>query len=156
MRNQIMISMLFSIISTTLLINLGVNSTLSRSSSDSNTVTVYKSPTCDCCNKWVKHLQDHGFKVIANDTSELNQIKVKHKVPNELAACHTAIVDGYVVEGHVPADVIQKMLNEHPKAIGIAVPGMPMGSPGMEGSYSESYDVLIFDQNGNVKTYTSR
>lgn len=156
MRNQIIVSILFSIISTILSIYLEVDSTLSQSSSDSNTVTVYKSPTCGCCNKWVTHLQEHGFKVIANDTSELKQIKEKHKVPNELEACHTAIVDGYVVEGHVPADVIQKMLNEHPTAIGIAVPGMPMGSPGMEGSYVESYDVLIFDQNGNVKVYTSR
>ncbi len=156
MRNQVIISILFSIISTVLSICLEVDSALSQSSSDSNTVTVYKSPTCDCCNKWVTHLKEHGFKVIANDTSELKQVKKKHKVPDELEACHTAIVDGYVVEGHVPADVIQKMLNEHPTAIGIAVPGMPMGSPGMEGSYVESYDVLIFDQKGNVKVYTSR
>jgi len=94
--------------------------------------------------------------VTAYDISDLTPIKKKYGVPNALTACHTAIVDGYVVEGHVPADVILRLLKERPNVAGITVPGMPMGSPGMEGAYSESYDVLTFDQDGKTQVYTSR
>jgi hypothetical protein len=131
-------------------------SAFSKSPSDVTTMTVYKTPTCGCCTKWVNHLREQGFQVTAYDISDLTPIKKKHGVPDALATCHTAIVDGYVVEGHVPADVIQRLLSERPKVVGITVPGMPMGSPGMEGAYSEPYDVLTFDQDGKTQVYTSR
>ncbi len=119
-------------------------------------VTVYKNPSCVCCTKWVEHLRANGFDVRAVDASDLAQVKGRHGVPSELAACHTAIVDGYVVEGHVPADVIQRLLKERPAVAGIAVPGMPVGSPGMEGPYREPYDVLTFDRDGATRIYASR
>ena len=131
-------------------------SAFSKSPSDVTTMTVYKTPTCGCCTKWVNHLREQGFQVTAYDISDLTPIKKKYGVPNTLTACHTAIVDGYVVEGHVPADVILRLLKERPKVVGITVPGMPMGSPGMEGAYSEPYDVLTFDQDGKTQVYTSR
>ena len=131
-------------------------SAFSKSPSDVTTITVYKTPTCGCCTKWVNHLREQGFQVTAYDISDLTPIKKKYGVPNALSACHTAIVDGYVVEGHVPADVILRLLKERPKVVGITVPSMPMGSPGMEGKYSEPYDVLTFDQDGKTQVYTSR
>ena len=134
---------------------IGAVSVRPESSSDAKTVTVYKTPTCGCCKKWVGLLEKNGFQVTVYDLSDLTQIKTEYGVPQTLASCHTAIVDGYVVEGHVPIYVIQKMLKEKPKVTGITVPGMPMGSPGMEGDYSEPYDVLTFDRQGNTKVYTS-
>lgn len=131
-------------------------SAFSKSPSSVTIITVYKTPTCGCCTKWVNHLREQGFQVTAYDISDLTPIKKKYGIPNALTACHTAIVDGYVVEGHVPADVILRLLKERPKVVGITVPGMPMGSPGMEGSYSEPYDVLTFDQDGKTQVYTSR
>ncbi len=119
-------------------------------------IVVYKSPTCGCCSKWVDHLRDAGFAVTTHDTNDLTQIKMSNGIPQQLAACHTGIVDGYVVEGHVPADVIQRLLRERPDVVGIAVPGMPMGSPGMEGPYKEPYDVLTFDREGNTESYAKR
>ncbi len=127
----------------------------SESSSDAKTVTVYKTPTCGCCKKWVGLLIKSGYQVTVHDLSDLTEIKTEYGVPRALASCHTAIIDGYVLEGHVPIDVIQKMLKEKPKVTGITVPGMPMGSPGMEGDYSEPYDVLTFDSQGNTSVYTS-
>ncbi len=120
------------------------------------TVAVYKSPTCGCCVKWVEHLEAHGFTVVSHDTNELPRVKATTGVPGELASCHTAIVDGYVVEGHVPADLIVRMLEERPEIAGLAVPGMPMGSPGMEGPYKEAYDVLAFQRNGKTEVYAKR
>ncbi len=133
-------------------------SAFSKSPSNGTAITVYKSPTCGCCSKWVDHLQENGFQVTAHNinTSELTQIKEKYGVPGKLASCHTGIVNGYVVEGHVPADVIGRLLSEKPKVTGIAVPGMPMGSPGMEGNYNEPYDVVTFDKDGKTQIYTSR
>lgn len=119
-------------------------------------VTVYKSPTCGCCTKWVEHLRANGFDVTGADVSDLTQVKDRYGVPSELAACHTAIVDGYVVEGHVPADVVQRLLKERPAVAGIAVPGMPVGSPGMEGRYREPYNVLTFDRDGKTQIYARR
>ncbi len=119
-------------------------------------VTVYKNPSCVCCTKWVEHLRANGFDVRAVDASDLAQIKGRYGVPSELATCHTAIVDGYVVGGHVPADVIQRLLKERPTVAGIAVPGMPVGSPGMEGPYPAPYTVLTFDRDGATPIYTRR
>ena len=116
-------------------------------------VTVYKSPTCGCCTKWIAHLEANGFKVDAHDVADLTQIKLEHGVRRELTACHTALVDGYVIEGHVPAEDIRRLLQERPDVVGLAVPGMPMGSPGMEGPTSKPYDVLTFDRNGNITVF---
>jgi hypothetical protein len=107
-------------------------------------VTVHKDPGCGCCTGWVEHLQAAGFPVTAIDTPRMNAVKARLGVPHELAACHTAEVDGYVVEGHVPAAAIDRLLAERPAAKGLAVPGMPVGSPGMEGGEPEIYDVVLF------------
>lgn len=119
-------------------------------------ITVYKTPTCGCCSDWVDHLRAEGFRVTTHDLASLTEIKHEHGVPDELASCHTAVVDGYAVEGHVPADVIRRLLAERPEVTGIAVPGMPMGSPGMEGPYKEPYEVYSFDENGPVDVFEAR
>lgn len=119
-------------------------------------VVVYKSPTCGCCSKWVDHLRAAGFTVRTEDMNDLSTIKADLGITNALASCHTAIVGGYVVEGHVPADVVQRLLDEKPEVVGLAVPGMPMGSPGMEGPRKDPYNVLAFDQQGNTTVYERR
>jgi len=126
--------------------------------SSAGSITVYKTATCGCCSKWVDHLRASGFSVDAKDVTEAALVSMKRDVgvPTELESCHTAIVDGYVVEGHVPADVIQAFLEEHPKAVGLAVPGMPLGSPGMESDVTQPYNVLVFDASGASKVYRSR
>lgn len=112
-------------------------------------VIVYKSPTCGCCAEWVDHMEAAGFKVTVNHTEDLNSIKREYGVPYGMDSCHTAIVDGYVVEGHVPAADVKRFLTGKPRAAGIAVPGMPVGSPGMEqGSYREPYEVVQFGPSG--------
>lgn len=117
-------------------------------------VVVYKSPTCGCCNQWIEHLQANGFTVKAQNVADIMPYKSANGVPPALGSCHTAKVDGYVIEGHVPAADIKRLLKERPKVLGLAVPGMPIGSPGMEqGSHKERYDVLTFDQNGKTSVY---
>ena len=125
---------------------------------DSTKVVVYKTPTCGCCKKWVEHLQQHGFQVETHDMDNVQPVKVANGLPGGLESCHTSIVNGYVVEGHVPADVIRRLLRERPEGVaGIAVPGMPAGSPGMEGPYpSERYDIVAFTKDGKQSVYESR
>lgn len=122
---------------------------------DSTTVTVYKSPTCGCCNAWVDHMREAGFTVNAINTNDVDAIKRKHGVTRDLGSCHTALVGGYVLEGHVPAKDVKRLLAERPQVTGLAVPGMPMGSPGMEGMYSDKYDVVAFDTAGGRKVFAS-
>jgi hypothetical protein len=117
------------------------------------TITVYKTATCGCCKQWIAHLQNNGFKVEARDVANLTPIKRRYGVSPELESCHTAVVQGYVIEGHVPAKDIQRLLQERPKISGLAVPDMPVGSPGMEGPNPEPYDVLTFDQAGRTSVY---
>lgn len=118
-------------------------------------ITVYKSPTCGCCKEWVKHLQANGFSVIARDVPDVPRYKIANDVPVTLGSCHTATVDGYVIEGHVPASDVKRLLKERPPVRGLAVPGMPIGSPGMEqGAHKERYDVLTFDKQGNTSVYS--
>jgi hypothetical protein len=119
-------------------------------------IKVYKTPQCGCCKAWVKHLSDNGFRVETMDMPDLSLIKQKYGVKPALQACHTAVVNGYVVEGHVPADVILKLLRERPAVAGVAVPGMPMGSPGMEGASKQPYDVYTFDRAGRSRVYAHR
>jgi hypothetical protein len=117
-------------------------------------VTVYKSPTCGCCKKWVDHMRENGFTVETRDVQSVVPYKIKHGVSQELASCHTAIVDGYVIEGHVPASDVKRLLKEKPKITGLAVPGMPVGSPGMEGNRKDAYNVISFDAAGNLSVYS--
>ena len=113
-------------------------------------VVVSKDPSCGCCSGWVEHLKAAGFPVEVRETSEINRLKVRLGVPNALASCHTAEVSGYVVEGHVPADAVKRLLAEKPRAKGLAVPGMPVGSPGMEvaGEENDTYEVVLFGPSG--------
>ncbi len=119
-------------------------------------VTVYKDAQCGCCSKWVEHLSRNGFHVTTHNVASVDKVKSTHGVPTQLVSCHTAIVDGYVVEGHVPADVIQRLLRERPRVKGIAVPGMPASAPGMDGPPTQHYDILSFDAQGKTAIYKSR
>lgn len=107
-------------------------------------ITVWKDPNCGCCGGWVEHLQRNGFVATVIEKSDLQSIKAERQVPAELASCHTAEIAGYTVEGHVPADAIHRLLAERPDARGLAVAGMPIGSPGMEGGTPAAYDVMLF------------
>lgn len=111
-------------------------------------VHVYKSPSCGCCTKWIDHLRAEGFRVRATDVPDVTPIKLENGLPDGLAACHTAFVGGYLVEGHVPASDLRRLLDERPDVAGLAVPGMPIGSPGMEGPHPERYRVLSFGKSG--------
>lgn len=118
-------------------------------------IEVYKSSTCGCCAKWVAHLEEHGFAVKATDVPNIDRVKEVVGVPEELTSCHTAIVDGYVIEGHVPAEDVRRLLADRPPIAGLAVPGMPFGSPGMEGPNPEPYDVIGFDEDGKLTRFAS-
>jgi hypothetical protein len=114
------------------------------------TVEVYKSPTCGCCAKWVDHMRDHGFTVNTHDVGN-KEIRRKVGLSDSLGSCHTAIINGYVFEGHIPAPDIKRFLRERPKALGLAVPDMPHGSPGMEGSRVDPYSVLMVKERGDTR-----
>ena len=119
-------------------------------------VVMYKDPNCGCCGKWAEHMREHGFKVNEVATTQMGQVKGEAGVPQALGSCHTARVGGYVVEGHVPAADVRRMLTEKPAIAGISAPGMPMGSPGMEGPYpADRYDVVSFDAQGRTAVYAS-
>ena len=120
-------------------------------------VSVYKSPTCGCCTGWVEHMEEAGFEVEAHDVNDLATVKNENQVPGGLQSCHTAIVDGYVIEGHVPAEDISELLTQRPDVAGLAVPGMPVGSPGMEmpGNAGQPFDVVTFDVDGHVEVFAS-
>ncbi|GJD55119.1 hypothetical protein MTDSW087_03439 [Methylobacterium dankookense] len=115
------------------------------------TVSVTKDPSCGCCEKWITHLREAGFTVTVTE-GPVNPLKIRLGVPRELASCHTAQVGGYVIEGHVPAGAIRRLLAERPNGIGLAVPGMPVGSPGMEveGMEPDTYDVVLFGPEGRI------
>ena len=119
------------------------------------TITVYKDPGCGCCKSWIEHLIKHGYRVDAKDTPAMTEVKRTLGVPDALTSCHTAVVNGYLIEGHVPAADIARLLKEKPKVAGLAVPGMPMGSPGMEGPRQQHYQVLSFDKNGKTRIFAS-
>lgn len=124
---------------------------------DDLVVTVFKSPTCGCCGNWVTHMREAGFLVEVRDVADVAPIKAEHGVPDQLASCHTAVVDGYVLEGHVPADLVRRLLAERPAARLLAVPGMPLGSPGMEqGGRAVPYDVILYDRERGATVYASR
>ena len=117
-------------------------------------VQVFKSPTCGCCSKWIDHLERNGFEVEARDVRHVAPVKRAHGVPVKLASCHTALVEGYVIEGHVPAEDVTRLLKERPPVAGLAVPDMPIGSPGMEGPNPEPYQVYSFDRQGRTEVFS--
>ncbi len=122
--------------------------------SDNTQMTVYRGASCGCCKKWIKYMEGNGFKVKSEETSKLASIKEKYHVPKSGESCHTAVIGNYVIEGHVPADVVKRFLKEKPKnSLGLAVAGMPIGSPGMEGADAEPYDILSFDSEGKTSVY---
>lgn len=121
------------------------------------TITIYKSPECGCCQKWVLHVAAAGFRPAVNDTHDLDAVKRRFGIPDALQSCHTSLVGGYLVEGHVPAADIKRLLKERPKVKGIAVGGMPVGSPGMEvpGRPADRYDVVAFLADGGTRRFQS-
>jgi len=118
-------------------------------------VTMYRSEGCQCCVKWAEHMQDNGFSVEMKTVDNLLEMKSKNGVKPELASCHTAFVEGYIVEGHVPSEDVKRLIKEKPDAAGITVPGMPIGSPGMEGAYVDNYDVILFDEQGKEEIFAT-
>lgn len=109
-------------------------------------LTMYHSPGCQCCMKWADYLENHGINVTVEQAGNLYDLKQEKGVPNQLSSCHTAIVDGYIVEGHVPVEDIKRLLEERPDAIGLSVPGMPQNSPGMDMPSDQEYQTVLFDE----------
>jgi hypothetical protein len=127
----------------------------SGAESSDDTIQVYKAPGCACCNKWVDHLRAAGFQVEAHEARNLDAIRKQLGVPQKLAGCHTARIGGYVIEGHVPAAQIQRLLKEKSAVAGISVPGMPIGSPGMEGPGGRDFDVVVWSKDGTSSVYAT-
>jgi hypothetical protein len=116
-------------------------------------VVVYKNPSCGCCSKWADHLRTNGFAVEVKAVNSMADVKERFGTPWQLESCHTALIDGYVIEGHVPVREINRLLAERPEVKGLAIPGMPAGSPGMEGRYTDPYDVMLFPSDGSTEVY---
>jgi len=120
------------------------------------TMTVYKSPTCGCCQEWVDDMETEGFSVTGVETDDVDSIKAKHGLTSpELKSCHTALIDGYAIEGHVPANDVKRLLSERPDIVGLSAPGMPMMSPGMGSRTPQDYDVLAFDEDGRTRIWSA-
>jgi hypothetical protein len=117
-------------------------------SAEAAAILVHKDPNCGCCAGWVRHLTEAGFSVAVDEKTDLNVVRRRLGVPNDLAACHTAEAGGYVLEGHVPAAAVRRLLRERPDATGLAIPGMPVGSPGMDGGSPDKYEVVLFGAKG--------
>lgn len=129
----------------------------SAEASDADFV-VYKSPTCGCCEGWVEHMREAGYTVETVDLAQygdLQAVKEERGLPGDLGSCHTGVIEGYTIEGHVPAESIERLLRERPNIKGLAVPGMPIGSPGMEGPNPQRYDVIAFTDNGERSVFES-
>ena len=121
-----------------------------------NQITVWKTPNCGCCKEWVKHLEANGFDVVTNDVKETTSKRKALGLPEKYGSCHTGTVNGYVLEGHVPAKDIQRLLRDKPVALGLAVPGMPVGSPGMEmGGATDAFDVVLVLKDGSSRVFQS-
>ncbi|MDY7547092.1 DUF411 domain-containing protein [Glaciimonas sp. CA11.2] len=134
----------------TIFLVFGINSTVFAAKP---VIAVFKDANCGCCTGWIKHLEDSGFAVNATNVADTSAYRKKFQIPATLASCHSAVVSGYAIEGHVPAKDIQRLLKEHPKAIGLAVPGMPSGSPGMDGPNKMAYDVILVKNDGTQSVF---
>ncbi len=131
-----------------------VASTGAQAAPETFEITVYRAPSCSCCGGWMKHLTTQGFQTRNVLTSDMNAVKQQHRVPNDLASCHTAVINGYVIEGHVPANDIKRLIAQKPNVAGIAVPGMPIGTPGMESeNVPDPFSVFSFDQQGKAEAF---
>lgn len=119
-------------------------------------MTVYADPGCDCCHKWIAHLERNHFHVTVESVNDVTPVKRKFGIPESVWSCHTGMVNGYAIEGHVPADLIQKMLAERPAIAGLAAPGMPNGAPGMEGGVKDRYEIMSFTRPGATHVYAVR
>lgn len=152
-----MVNRLLAIALVTAAVSMTGTTLAQRQAPQGPTVQVFKTLTCGCCANWVKHLQEHGFLTRVTELEDLADVKAKHNVPAKAQSCHTATVGGYVLEGHVPAADVQRLLKERPAVVGLAVPGMPVGSPGMEvpNVKPSPYDVVSFDQRGQLQVYSS-
>jgi len=127
---------------------------LAGTAANAASMTVMKSPSCGCCSKWVEHVRAHGFEVKVVNVDDIMAVKAKAGIPQKMASCHTTMAGGYVIEGHVPASDIKKLLAQKPKAKGIAVPGMPIGSPGMEhGDHRQPYQTLLIKADGSTSIF---
>ena len=140
-----------------MLVGFSFSAATAQRSPAAPTIEVYKSPTCGCCSGWVRHLRDNGFTVRTTDTEKVDELKATHRIPKQAQSCHTALVSGYVIEGHVPAADVQRLLKERPAVAGIAVPGMPIGSPGMEvaGMKPQAFDVIAFGKDGSTRVFAT-
>jgi hypothetical protein len=118
-------------------------------------ITTYKTPTCGCCSKWVDHMRANGFNVTATNVEDMAAVKQKYGVPDKAGSCHTSVVGDYVIEGHVPADVVKRLLAERPKLAGLATPGMPASAPGMD-IPGQPYTIVGFDRAGQLTVYERR
>lgn len=135
---------------------IGLTATSVWAATDAPVIDVYKSPTCGCCGKWIDHLKANGFAVRSHNTNNVVEHKTRLGVPLGYGSCHTAEVNGYLVEGHVPAKEIKRLLKDHPRARGLVVPAMPMGSPGMEmGGRKDAYEVFLVNRDGTTQTYAN-
>ena len=147
----------FTLTAAMLAVGVSIGHGQTNASSPVKSATVYKQVGCGCCSIWAEHLRKAGFKVSSMEVNDLARIKNTYGVPQAAHTCHTALIDGYVFEGHVPIDLVQKVLKERPRIAGLAVPGMPIGSPGMEsGSRKDPYDVLAFDREGKTTVYAKQ
>lgn len=150
-KNKLSLVSLLTLLSIIVFIGLSLPNIKTANAAD---IVVYKSPTCGCCKKWVKHLEGAGFNVKSVNKKDMNSVKTHFGVKNQYQSCHTARIGKYFIEGHVPASDIKKLLAEKPDAKGLAVPGMPMGSPGMEGHRKDKYSVLLIDKKNKSEIYS--
>ncbi|WP_119677974.1 DUF411 domain-containing protein [Indioceanicola profundi] len=134
---------------------LGIALAPSEARAELPKMSVWKDPSCGCCGAWVDHVRAAGFQVDVRESTDMAAIKQVHQVPPQLQSCHTALVDGYVLEGHVPAEDVLRLIKERPAAKGLTVPGMPQGSPGMETGHKDAYDVILFGGEGGDKVFAS-
>jgi len=134
----------------------GISNAIAEEAKSPTEIVMYKSPTCGCCGNWAEHLRGAGFTVIEKKREDMDAIKAKFGVPEQLSSCHTAVIDGYIIEGHVPAADVKRLLKERPKVAGLTAPGMPMKSPGMQdvGQEPKNYNVLAFDKDGTAKVFS--
>ncbi len=143
------------ILITTILSALIILPAYSEKTTAIQTITVYKSPSCSCCDRWITHLEKNGFKIVAKNVEDVTPYKIKGGLTPKLASCHTAFVGGYTIEGHVPAADIKRLLKEKPAIRGLSVPAMPIGTPGMEmGNRKDPYNVISFDKDGKTKIFS--
>lgn len=140
----------------TLVLGVALSSvTAMAAAAATNAIEVYHDPACGCCVNWIRYMQAHGYSVTSHDDQAMAVVKARLGVPANAAACHTAVIGGYVIEGHVPVEDIRRLLSEHPDARGLAAPGMPMGSPGMEMGTPERYDVVLIGKDGSTRVFAT-